>query len=266
VLATSLRPPCRRLTAVAFSQPLEHSSNDFSRPSFHAARCRHLGPLRQAGRAGRARPRARRALHARRHRLALGKGAGAGLRIPSAFTPILTRHISGATNIGRFDASFRPKKSSLKTRPTRIQQRPVEMDASDSSEGSGKAGDDPGKRPISPVVQIHPCCASNPRVGGSNPSGRASVRAGQAVLPPASLPGASSPRGACAARLQFPSEGSVPLSHIGLGTCVSLSDPASGPGRQWPRYLRLTNCTVMENVWHFFCPRSPNLVDHRGAR
>ena len=45
------------------------------------------GTLRQAGRAGRARPRARRALHARRHWLALGKGGGAGSRIPSAIAP-----------------------------------------------------------------------------------------------------------------------------------------------------------------------------------
>jgi hypothetical protein len=136
------------------------------------------GTFRQAGRAGRARPQARQALHARRHRLALGKGGGGGSRIPSAFTPAPTRRISAATNIAR--SMLRSAQEIVsETRPTRIQQRPVEMDASDSSEGSGKPSDGQGKRPISSVAQIHPCCASNPRVGGSNPSGRADVNADQ---------------------------------------------------------------------------------------
>ena len=41
----------------------------------------------------------------------------------------------------------------------------------------------------------------------------------------------------------FRCEVSVPVSHIGLGTCVPLCDPASAPGRQWPRHLCLTNST-----------------------
>lgn len=37
-------------------------------------------------------------------------------------------------------------------------------------------------------------------------------------------------------------ESSVGLSHFGFGTCVSLFDPASVPGRQWLRLLCLTVC------------------------
>ena len=40
-------------------------------------------------------------------------------------------------------------------------------------------------------------------------------------------------------------EVSVPLSHIGLGTCVPLCGPASAPGRHWLRHLCLTNSTLL---------------------
>jgi hypothetical protein len=44
-------------------------------------------------------------------------------------------------------------------------------------------------------------------------------------------------------------ESSVPLSHIGSGTCVSLSDPASARGRRWLRYL----CPTRSNIPHRSC-------------
>ena len=47
----------------------------------------------------------------------------------------------------------------------------------------------------------------------------------------------------------------VPLSHIGFGCCVSLSDPAPAPGRQWLRYLCPSNSTESAHPLTFTCPQ-----------
>jgi hypothetical protein len=112
------------------------SSNDPSRPSFHAARCRHPDLYgKPVARVGHDHERSGPCTHGVTGWLSeRGRGPDCGSR---ARTPVLTTHISAATSIGRFDAGS-PKEIVSETRPTRIQHRPVEMDAGDSSEGSGK--------------------------------------------------------------------------------------------------------------------------------
>jgi hypothetical protein len=81
------------------------------------ARCRHPGPYgKPVARVGHDHERGGLCTHGVTGWLS-ERGAGAGSRIPSAITPPPTRHIIAGTNIARFNASFRSKKSS----PKRVQ-------------------------------------------------------------------------------------------------------------------------------------------------
>jgi hypothetical protein len=94
------------------------------------------------------------------------------------------------------------------------------------------------RRTPAPVAQWIERRTSNPRVGGSNPSGRASETAGQGLLFAARLPTLVELGHALDTRGHAETcESSVALSHIGSGTSVPLLDPAPVPGRQWLRHV-----------------------------
>jgi hypothetical protein len=111
------------------------------------------------------------------------------------------------------------------------------MGQSELSSGDEKLVVDQEEWLFSAAIDELPCCASNPRVGGSNPSGRAAKPQVRGYVSSLALPMLIKLGHALDTRRTVHStvhccESPVPLSHIGSATCFA-NRPGSGSWATW---------------------------------